>query len=153
MYVNSSSLWSDKCQITSMGSMFQKLWIDPKKRHYWKGQTKITRHLFELFQVSIKHVDFFSLDAGEYSWKLWPNVNRCFSHPGGGRVQEWFKDRRAWQSRGWQVQEPQLSVWTREPGWTICIVNIGRKIIHAIIDFVVKNLFLPSVESSSVDSP
>ena len=77
----------------------------------------------------------------ESSWKLWPNVNRCFSHPGGGRVQERFKDRRAWQARGWQVQEPQLSVWTREPGWTICIVNIGRKIIHAVIDFVVIRFF------------
>jgi len=39
------------------------------KRHKCKGQTKITRHLFKLFQVSIKHIDFFSLesrlDAGE----------------------------------------------------------------------------------------
>ena len=77
----------------------------------------------------------------ESSWKLWPNVNRCFSHPGGGLVQETFKDRRAWQSRGWQVQEPQLSVWTREPGWTSCIVNIGRKIIHAMIEFVVIRFF------------
>ena len=35
----------------------------------------------------------------------------------------------------------------------ICIVNVGRKIIHDMIEFVVIRFFLPSVESSSVDSP